>query len=296
MIIKAVIVTFNPDENVIDLVYSLEKQGVGSIIVDNGSKEFDFSKIKKNIDYSLIKLGENLGIATAQNIGIEKTVAIGGEFILFFDQDSRISDDFVQNLLDDYELLCSKSIKVGALGPRFIDDRGDFYYNAVSVLKSGLRVKYNVSEIKEPFNSILIISSGSLINVDVIKKVGGMKDNYFIDYVDTEWCFRAESLGYKVYISSKAVMHHRIGDKVIKGKYFTLPVHSSFRRYFIIRNSIYMLKERYIPKPFVFHQILINLIHQILIIILLKSNKFNYIKSLYSGVTDGVKMLLFKFK
>lgn len=58
----------------------------------------------------------------------------------------------------------------------------------------------------------------------------------FIDYVDTEWCFRALSKGYKLYMSEKAVMRHSVGDDTINLLNFKIPVHSGYRRYYRVRN------------------------------------------------------------
>lgn len=290
MIISSVIVTFNPNENIFSLVKMLEEQNVLPVIVDNGSKDFDFSDLINNPNVYFIGLDNNLGIASAQNIGIKKALELDAEYILFFDQDSMISHSFVIDMVDDYQLILENNTKIGAVGPRFIDGKNHFYYNAISVSKYGLRVKHNVSGITKPFNSILLISSGSLISVDTLKKVGWMKDKYFIDYVDTEWCMRSESQGYKNYMSSKAVMWHTIGDNVKQTKYFTMPIHSSFRRYYIIRNSFYMLKEPHIPNVFVLHQLVINVIHQFLIIYMAKGRRLEYIKSFVNGVKDGLKI------
>ena len=118
-----------------------------------------------------------------------------------------------------------------------------------------------------------------------------MRENYFIDYVDTEWCFRAESKGYSNYISSRAVMKHAVGDNMIENRYFKTPIHSPFRRYYITRNAFYMLKEPHIPKGVAIRQIFVNFIQQIIIIINEK-NKKGYIMSFYSGVKDGLKYLV----
>ncbi|MEQ1109499.1 glycosyltransferase family 2 protein [Acinetobacter seifertii] len=289
MIIFSVIVTFNPSENIFLLVRKLVEQNVLPIIVDNGSKDFNFSDLIDNPNIYFIGLDSNLGIASAQNIGIKKALELGAEYILFFDQDSVIYDGFVRDIVDDYQLILRRNSKIGAVGPRFIDGKNNFYYKAISVSKYGLRVKYNVSEITKPFNSILLISSGSLISVNTLKKVGLMKDKYFIDYVDTEWCMRAEALGYKNYMSSKAIMRHTIGDNIRQTKYFTMPIHSSFRRYYIIRNSFYMLKEPHIPNIFVLHQLVINVIHQFLIIYMVKGRRLEYMKSFINGFKDGLK-------
>ncbi|MFH3827692.1 rhamnosyltransferase [Acinetobacter nosocomialis] len=288
MKVTAVVITYNPSSNVFILINSLKVQGISSVIVDNGSKDFDFTIIKTNPDYYLLELGCNLGIATAQNKGIEKAIELGAEHILFFDQDSSIPENYIENLCLDYKLLKDNNIDVGAVGPRFIDDRYSFYYKTISIKKNGFRIKHNVSNIVTPLHSTLLISSGSIISVSTLRKVGLMRDNYFIDYVDTEWCLRAESLGYKNFISAKAVMRHTIGDNVINLKFFNVPVHSAFRRYYRVRNAFYLMHEPHVPIILAIREIFFSFIHQIILIIFEK-NKSGYLKSYFKGLIDGIK-------
>ena len=287
MKIFAIVITFNPSVNVINLINALKFQNVTPIVVDNGSKNFDFSSIEGDDQIHLISLNENLGVATAQNKGIQRAQELGAEYILFFDQDSTIPNNFVQDMMDDYQLISNQNIKVGALGPRFIDERYNFYYKTISISKHGLRTKHDVSNINEPFNSTLLISSGSLVSVETLKEVGLMRDNYFIDYVDTEWCLRAESLGFKNYISAKAVMRHTIGDNVLKFKFINVPVHSAFRRYFRVRNAFYMLREPHVPFLLFVREMIFNFIHQG-ILVCFEKNRLAYIKSYFKGLKDGV--------
>ena len=287
MLIYAVVVTFNPSVNVMKLINALKAQNVTPIIVDNGSKNFDFSSIEQDQHVHLLRLKDNLGIATAQNKGIEKAIELGAEYILFFDQDSTIPENFVQNMMDDYQFISNQNIKIGALGPRFIDERYNFYYKTISISKHGLKTKHDVSDIKVPFNSTLLISSGSFICVETLKKVGLMRDEYFIDYVDTEWCLRAESLGFKNYISAKAVMKHTIGDNVLNFKFMNVPVHSAFRRYFRVRNAFYMLREPHVPLILFIREFVGNTVHQF-ILILFEKNSWSYIKSYFKGLKDGI--------
>ncbi|UVA99434.1 glycosyltransferase family 2 protein [Acinetobacter lwoffii] len=286
MNISSVIITFNPNINVINLINALNFQNVTPIIVDNGSKNFDFSSVD-DIQSHLIRLKDNLGIATAQNRGIERAIELGADYIIFFDQDSTIPDNFVQDMIDDYQFISKQNIKIGALGPRFIDERYNFYYKTISISKHGLKTKHDVSEIKVPFNSTLLISSGSFICVETLKQVGLMRDEYFIDYVDTEWCLRAESLGFKNYISAKAVMKHTIGDNVLNFKFMNVPVHSAFRRYFRVRNAFYMLREPHVPLILFIRELVGNTVHQF-ILILFEKNSWSYIKSYFKGLKDGI--------
>ncbi|MFU8927839.1 glycosyltransferase family 2 protein, partial [Acinetobacter puyangensis] len=190
-----------------------------------------------------------------------------------------------------YQILINNGIKVGTIGPRFIDERFGFYYKTVNMSKLGFRDKLDVSNITEPVHSSLLISSGSLVAVNTLKKVGIMRENYFIDYVDTEWCIRAEYLGYKNYVSSKAVMEHTIGDNVLQFKYFNVPVHSPFRRYYRVRNAFYMMREPHVPLLLATREILFNFVHQF-ILILFEAKKIDYINSYFRGIKDG----LFNYK
>jgi rhamnosyltransferase len=114
-----------------------------------------------------------------------------------------------------------------------------------------------------------------------------MRENYFIDYVDTEWCIRAEAMGYKNYVSSKAVMKHAIGDNILKFKYFNVPVHSPFRRYYRVRNAFYMAKESHVPTLLVLREMLFNFIHQA-ILVTFEKQKMSYIKSYFRAIRDGI--------
>lgn len=288
MIIYAVIVTFNPSmDNLKRLLDQLSSQSVFSCVIDNGSSNIDLSEIKIESKTKCIILDRNYGIATAQNKGIEYAIEKHADYIIFFDQDSSIPDGYVQALYEDYRDLLEQNEMVGAIGPRFVDDRFNFYYKTISIKKNGFREKHDVSDIKKPLHSTLLISSGSLISVETLKSVGFMRDFYFIDYVDTEWCLRAEYAGYKNFVSANAVMRHTIGDNVLNFKFFNVPVHSAFRRYFRIRNAFYMLHEPHVPFVLVVREMIFNMIHQI-ILICFEDNKWQYIKSYFKGLKDGI--------
>ena len=91
------------------------------------------------------------------------------------------------------------------------------------------------------------IASGSLISLEVLTRVGPMAQELFIDYVDLEWCLRANSLGYKNFQIANALMTHAIGGEPIQflGKFW--PSHSPIRHYFMFRNAIWLYKKTGMP-------------------------------------------------
>jgi len=91
-----------------------------------------------------------------------------------------------------------------------------------------------------------VITSGSLINLSTLDRIGGFRDEFFIDYVDSEFCFRARALGYRVAKTRKALMSHAIGastSHAILGIRKWTTNHSADRRYYMARNDTIMLKE-----------------------------------------------------
>lgn len=290
--LATIIITYNPDIGKVNsLIQSivLNKDSF-VIVVDNKSLNIkDFSNLftSENVVHSVF-LEDNLGIAFAQNMGIKKAIELGASHILFFDQDSKISNNFVDDLIGDYEKISVENTKIGAIGPRFIDENKGFYFPALRFNKYGLIDKISVEDIKVPTEVSFLISSGTLVSVNSLKSIGFMKEEFFIDFVDTEWCFRALSMGYKIYMSEKAIMKHSIGDDTLKIFNFNIPVHSGFRRYYRIRNLFFMWKMPYIPKVLVAKLMVTNFVIQILLF-LLKDKKLDYIKFYLKAIKDGVK-------
>lgn len=280
--IFAVIITYNPNvENVSRLINSLALSNVTPVIVDNHSNN-SFA-----LDCKTIHLEENFGIAKAQNVGINFAESEGASHIIFFDQDSVINNTLISELLKPIQ-----ENKTHISAPIFIDEKKGFTYPIVHINKNGTREKIRPTPDMPAFKVNNVISSGTLVAIEVIQKVGLMKESFFIDYVDTEWCLRANSLGYNILVIPSAVMLHSIGDKTLTiGKYH-VPKHSPFRRYYRIRNSFYLLKYPYIPKLMASREIIFSIIHQCILIAFSTNERKAYFTTLCKGLIDGLKGLM----
>ncbi|HHT5260021.1 MULTISPECIES: rhamnosyltransferase [Klebsiella] len=282
----AVIVTYHPQLiNLKKLIVALREQGVSPVIVDNGTLKQDSLSEIENIAY-VINLGDNMGIAFAQNKGISYCKSKNAKAIIFFDQDSEIKAEFIESLVNDYNDLIAGGDKVAVIGPTFIDSRYGFYYKQIRLNKFGIRKKVDPAHFSKPFEATIIISSGSYIPVKVLDDVGFMDEDFFIDYVDTEWCLRAISKGYKIFVSTNAVMEHAIGDKMINIGGLHVPVHSPIRRYYRIRNAILFSKLSHIPMMLKIRDNLMNIVHQLLLILTQKHKLLNA-RTMYKGIKDG---------
>ncbi|EXE25490.1 MULTISPECIES: glycosyltransferase family 2 protein [Acinetobacter calcoaceticus/baumannii complex] len=288
MNIACIIVSFNPDiSRLLMLVNDITNQGAKPILIDNDSRDFEiFSKdIPENI--YVLKLPSNMGIAHAQNVGIEYAKKIKSEYVFLFDQDSRIPADFIKNMVSEYQELELEDKELGILGPRLYNDYYDFYYKANVKGDWGGNIKVDVRNILHPLKVNFLIASGSLMRIVLFDKVGLLKDNYFIDSVDTEFCFRTISCNYAVYMSGRNFMFHNVGDKTLKIFKWDISIHSALRRYFMLRNYIFMLNESYVSKRVVFGFLIRYLIVQSLIFIKVDNRK-EYFKYFFKAIVDGL--------
>jgi rhamnosyltransferase len=291
MSLSSIIVTYQPEIEVIsNLVLGNINIFNNVIVVDNASDNIkQISELFSDDDrVKLISLDKNVGIATAQNIGINHLGVDEDELIVFFDQDSSVDENFLNTLELEYRELDNESCSRGViLGPSFFHREKNFEYPVVKINKYGVIKKILVSQFREAVEVSCIISSGMCVKKSILDRVGYMKDELFIDYVDTEWCLRAVDLGYQVFVSPKLVMQHEIGIDNIKLLKWRVPVHSAKRRYYRVRNSFYLGRYKYIPKLVVIKEIVFSVLHQF-VLVLFADNKIQHLKSLCLGVKDGL--------
>lgn len=246
--VLAVIVLYNPDLTVLDVLINSIFNQVGNVYIVDNTPSPDGQGISKLLEKykdscNYLPLNDNLGIATAQNKGINWARNNGYSRVLLLDQDSLLPDNMVTGLLSDENELLRSGYKVAAVGPTFIDQKTN---ETTSAIETGfLRTikKKNNNDDNQPVKSDYIIASGSLIRLSVIETFGAMKDELFIDWVDIEWGERCNAYGYYSFISKKVIMQHSIGDSHAKILGRTVYLHSDFRNYFIVRNAVYLSKQ-----------------------------------------------------
>lgn len=290
MQICSIIVSFNPDlSNIICLAEALVEQGSFVVIIDNNSSNKNSLKNKvQTLDRAhLFLLEKNTGIAHAQNIGIEYAEKNNFTQIFFFDQDSTIDSSYLKKQTQTFSCIKAQQPNLAALGPAFVDKQHGFHYKIVNIDRYGRRTKIDTQHLEKPFAASLIISSGSLVAADALRAIGPMDERFFIDYVDTEWCLRAQAKGYSIYVNPQVQMLHSIGDNSLKLLKWRVPVHSAFRRYYRIRNAFYLLKMPHVPTLLAVREIAFNLVHQ-MVLILFGQNKMGYVSSLWRGLKDGL--------
>jgi rhamnosyltransferase len=255
----AIVVTYQPDNARLAQVLSALRSTVDAIVVvDNGSVELDEAQLRSAYPPLIVKRFEsNRGIAAAQNEGVALARDTKCGYVLFLDQDSLPQPGMVSSLRDALEQLQATGHQVACLGPRVRLPRSPNLAGFSRLGWLGLRPQPCPHD-RAAVECDFLLSSGSLVPLEVIDKVGGMEEQLFIDQVDTEWCLRARSMGYRVFGACGAILEHRLGEEYSRiwfGRWRHLPRHQPFRYYYIFRNSLLLFRREYAPLKWIWFQL-----------------------------------------
>ena len=289
--VAAIIISYNPDNNLLDSVNLLVNQVEKIIIVDNGSESEKKKNINliKDINNEKIKIifnQENLGIATALNIGVKDALKQGYNWILTMDQDSKVSSNMIEKMFEVYSTIDESERKdILSIFPNFVDER------IQSIEENSEMNAYEYVDAD--------ITSGNLLKAEVFDKVGFFDDSLFIDLVDTDFCMRLNEENIKMIKVRDAILYHSLGEsqtvKSIFGK-FNTSNHSALRRYYMTRNRFYTWEKYKDLNSFTLNRDKKLFKKEFIKIILGERDKINKIKMVFKGYKDYKKGIRGKLK
>lgn len=280
----AVFVAYNPSDNIISNVVALITQVEEIVIVDNAS----CAKSKEYLDYlyntykvNVIRNNENLGIATALNIGVKYAINAGYFWIATFDQDSLAPPNFIDTMLNAYES-CEYKDQVAIVAPT--------YLNQATGKVFAYRKNRNEGKL---FGDVqATITSGNLVKSDIFLNVGFFDEGFFIDYVDYEFCLRCRKNKLKIIEVYDLILIHNLGSSSLHNLLliqFTATNHSPLRRYYKYRNMMIVYRY-YLLFDFVW--VLSDIKYFIvepIKILLFEKEKMSKIYYVFKGIYHGIK-------
>jgi rhamnosyltransferase len=276
--ICCLVISYNPEDRLFNLIDTLEHQTDQIIMVDNNSNPQAINRILTFIEGKeaiLIRNKENLGIAKALNQGILLAREMGYEWIVTFDQDSIPYPNIIDVLRDVYFLYPDKE-RIGAIGVNFPTSTTQSYY-PVSKHK-----KYSVRD--------YLITSGCLMSIEAYTLVGGFRDDFFIDNVDLEYSLRLKKYGKVSLITNAWGMKHNAGHPDVK-RFLGMEVistnHNSFRRYYMSRNHVVLSKEYFLRFPYFIAKLNYFYFLSLFKILLVEDDKIGKMRASIKGIIDG---------
>ena len=271
-------VLYNPSQEILNRWFSLsslKNENIVFCFIDNSTKNH-----KNDIPDCSVYIcnGKNLGIAEAQNKGIEYAIDNNFGYTVFFDQDSTITYEYIDQIVNEYNRIKNFVPNIGILGP--------------TVINISTNEPYKSQNVKSIHNFKIVgclISSGTIIETNTLKKVGFMDKEMFIDYVDFEWCWRAKSKGYVSVMTELVTIEHKVGEIDKNFLSFPIIISKPIRYYYQYRNWIWLCRRLYVPLDFKIKNGL-RKIFELIYVPFISNNDISILKKMLRGIKDGIKI------
>jgi rhamnosyltransferase len=168
---------------------------------------------------------QNYGIASALNQAAQIAIDMKYSWLLTMDQDSFFEKGMAKKYISTAETIQSNKVAM---------------FTCNILLKNGKRSSSltNIEKVD------LAQTSGSLLNLSIFREIGSFKEDYFIDKVDYEYCFRLIEKGYTVLGINFIHLVHQLGN-MTQRKLFTRTIsvtsHEPVRWYYNTRNNLHLI-------------------------------------------------------
>ena len=220
MVLTIVIINWNTREDLLSCLCSIADELKTAekevFVVDNGSQDGSAEAVRREYPWANVLENEtNLGFAKAANIALRQ---MKGRYALLLNPDTQLRKRAIERLI----AFMDHHPVAGVAGPQFLDSDGsrqnsvaNFPTLATELLnKSLLRFlfpgKYPGKERRytEPVEVESVIGACMMVRQETMKQVGYLDEDYFLFLEETDWCYRIEKAGWKIYHVPQAEVVH----------------------------------------------------------------------------------------
>lgn len=266
--LATVVVCWHPDDN---LLLNIASYSSGTDFLYVWDNTPGGSMLVNSIKNAVIlnRGNQNMGLAYAYNRAIELALKQGATHIMTMDQDSRFDNfAFFRQCLELYpeDMICPPLNSSSTTDNKVISHAAQ---------------------------------SGCVFPMEMIKRVGAFREDFFIGMVDVEMQLKAQSAGYKIIQIGGCSLNHHIGSER-KVYLFKHPVsvsdYTPLRLYYDSRNRILMWKE--FPYDYSLKHKIRHLFGRLKVLTkiwLFEDHKFSKTKAIVRGTFNGLFNRLYPF-
>ncbi len=254
-----VLVTFRPDpESFRTALRAVLPQLDGLIVVDNSPNASDQAEVRRIVMESsgpgptarpeVMTLGENVGLSRGINLGLRRASGAGFTVFLLLDQDSAPAAGAVEVLRREYARRSPNNVPFLLAAENDLPNATALHCLIDSVL---YRYRSGTPRVRP---APLAITSGLLLDTQVLRRVGLLDESIFVDSADHEFCFRAGRHGVRLYTVPGARILHRLGSGDARaGTFLGQPYRYSTeeRLYYGIRDMARTSRRYWLDHPLV---------------------------------------------
>jgi len=289
MSLCAVVVTFHPDETVVDNLRAIVGECGRVLVVDNGSAAEVLAAMAAVPGVTLLPQDRNLGLAAALNLGVARASGLGCEWAVTFDQDSRPEPGMVPAMWAAHLAMPRAAV----IGPR-IHEAGSDHANYCWLRRHErwpILFRFVRCTGENLPDVTMLVTSGSMLELATWRQLGEFDAGLFIDYIDIDYCLRVIRAGRRIAVAGQAILQHRLGARqrhVLMGRVFRPTHHAAFRHYYMARNRMVVWRRHALAVP---HWALFDLCFAVFNgfrVLAFEPNKWKKIRATWLGTWDGL--------
>jgi rhamnosyltransferase len=260
------------------------------IVVDNASKDETSALLATRYpQVTVLRMSENLGAAGALAAGLAyAALQKRHDWIWTFDQDSVPGERVLETMLEEAQSLQRAAGDIGIIAALPVNPETATSY-VPWLWRNGFTKPSPELLCRPVWFPDLVITSGCIMRREVVERIGLPRSDFFMDFVDYEYCLRARSHGYKIAVVMGAKLRHEIG-KARKVRFLgysrVWSDHSPFREYYMSRNLVYSVWWLY-SSPQAKRFVVRHLARHAGGVLLFGSNKLACLKRMAQGAWDG---------
>lgn len=237
-LVSFIILNWNGKKRLEKCLKSIEKikyPAVEIVVVNNGSTDDSEEFVKRKYPkIKLINLKKNIGYAGGKNLGVSKA---SGKYILGLDNDTVVTPDFLDPLVEDLENDSTLGIVQpqirSLIYPNLLDSVASFMTFSGFLYHYGYMKPVKSKKYKNSMYAYTIKGACFIISKKDYIKLGGL-DVSFLSYIEeTDLCHRMWLYGKKVIYEPRGVIYHWGGGDTLTMSNSTSSMFRTFRnRYF----------------------------------------------------------------
>ena len=218
-------------------------QAIETIIVDNASTDDSLVRLRAALPQAhIIANPINAGFAGACNVGIRHAVQMGCDYIFLLNNDALAEGETVSSLVQaskakqDSALLGSALMYISSGAYQFFGSRT----GTITGEPEFLTFEKDAALLSQDFiETDFIVGAAFFMPVRVWDRIGPFDERFFLNYEETDFCYRARKAGIPCFVVPASVVRHHASASL--GNY-PAPMYA----YFLTRNGL-LFAEQHIP-------------------------------------------------
>jgi len=240
-----VLINYLQDDLTIDCIKSIKKsdyKNIEIILINQLSTIDSETKFKSEFpELTFIPTQENIGYASACNLGIKKALERNTDYVCLLNNDTVVLPDTLTTLINGF----GASNDIGIVGPKifYFDKKDKIWFGGgkLSLNKGAKTIHLDMNKMENGSDNTVkevdfITGCALMAKREVFEKIGFLDEKYFAYFEEVDFCYRVKKAGYKILYIPQSKLYHKVSSTT--KKYF-----SSLINYYKFRNRLYFLKK-----------------------------------------------------